>query len=145
MHIALISENGTVWDISLDENKSPSEGYLFKLQDNSCTYHGYSDAKGVLYIIDGFLVAKVVKYHSSFNENGHKKGSKLDINKLPCYGTTCINGYEDMCFTQSLLFGNFFWFFGATYFQEIWMNGGRYFHKVDIFVNFPPYFEQHNY
>ena len=44
-HLVLISTNGTVWDISLNENKSPSKKKLFELP-NHCRYHGYSDDKG---------------------------------------------------------------------------------------------------
>ena len=54
MHLAMISQNGTIWDVSLNEKLSPSKKYLFKLP-NSCWYHGYSDDRGVLYFIDGYL------------------------------------------------------------------------------------------
>ena len=70
-HLILISTNGTVWDISFNENKSPSKKRLFELP-NSCQYHGYSDDKGILYFISGRLgtTKKVIKYHPSF---GHQK------------------------------------------------------------------------
>ena len=74
-HLILISTNGTVWDISLNENKSPSKKRLFELP-NSCQYHGYSDDKGILYFISGRLgtTKKVIKYHPSF---GHQKVESL--------------------------------------------------------------------
>ena len=74
-HLILISTNGTVWDISLNENISPSKKRLFELS-NSCQYHGYSDDKGILYFIIGRLrsAKKVIKYHPSF---GHQEVESL--------------------------------------------------------------------
>ena len=74
-HLILISTNGTVWDISLNENKSQSKRKLFELP-NSFKYHGYSDDKGILYFISCRLgsVKKVIKYHPSF---GHQKVESL--------------------------------------------------------------------
>ena len=74
-HLILISTNGTIWDISLNENISPSNKKLFELP-NSCQYHGYTDDKGILYVISGRLGSrkKMTKYHSSF---GHPKVESL--------------------------------------------------------------------
>ena len=107
-HLILISTNGTVWDISLNENKSPSKKRLFELP-NSCHYHGYSDDEGILYFISGRLgtVKQVVKYHSSF---GHKKGAKI---KYDCDNNGDYQCHN-LCFTHSLQFGNNFWIFGKT-------------------------------
>ena len=87
LHLAMISKNGTVWDVSLNEKVSPSKIYLFKLPKsyscgiykncNSCGYRGYSDDKGILNFIEGHLNRKFVQYHSSFN--GHKTGIKHHI------------------------------------------------------------------
>ena len=107
MHLAIVSKNGTIWDISLNENRSPSKHYLLQLP-KSCTYHGYSDAKGVLYFIDGHLRKKLTKYHSSF---GHKKGDKIGIKLDISFFCTSI---ELSCYKQSLQFGNLFWLYGNT-------------------------------
>ena len=112
MHLAMVSKNGTIWDISLNENRSPSKHYLLKLP-KSCTYHGYSDAKGVLYFIDGHLRNKLTKYHSSFDKKGHKKGDKIDVSKICSMDATCTL-FELSCYKQSLQFGNIFWLYGHT-------------------------------
>ena len=113
MHLAMVSKNGTIWDISLNENRSPSKHYLLKLP-KSCTYHGYSDAQGVLYFIDGHLRKKLTKYHSSFEKEGHKKGDKIDVSKLCSMFTICTS-IELSCYKQSLQFGNLFWLYGNTF------------------------------
>ena len=114
MHLAMVSKNGTIWDISLNENRSPSKHYLLKLP-KSCTYHGYSDAKGVLYFIDGHLRKKLTKYHSSFDKKGHEKGDKIDVSKLCWMSLTTCTSIELSCYKQSLQFGNLFWLYGNTF------------------------------
>ena len=80
MHLAMVSTNGTVWDISLNEKSSPSKLYLLKLPQ-SCTYNGYSDAKGILNFINGNLKKKLIQYHSSFSKKGHKTVVKKKYHK----------------------------------------------------------------
>ena len=109
-HLILISTNGTVWDISLNENKSPSKRKLFELP-NSFKYHGYSDDKGILYFISCRLgtVKKVIKFHPSF---GHKPDDKSINYKCDLEDTSQRCSY--LCFSQSLQFGNNFWMYGKT-------------------------------
>ena len=114
MHLAMVSKNGTIWDISLNENRSPSKHYLLKLP-KSCTYHGYSDAKGVLYFIDGRLRKKLTKYHSSFNKNGHKNGVKVESKFCSSDDWDICTSIELSCYKQSLQFGNLFWLYGNTF------------------------------
>ena len=128
MHLAMVSTNGTIWDISLTENRSPSKRYLFKLPQ-SCIYHGYSDAQGILYFIDGQfgnLKKKMIKYHSSFSKKGHKTVAKHIIIKDDrgeyCSSNSWIQ-FDNLyicsqCYTQSLQFGNYFWLYGSTYSAE---------------------------
>ena len=79
-HLAIISKNGTVWDVSLNEKVSPSKMFLFKLPNSFlCGYRGYSDDKGILNFIEGHLNRKFVQYDTSFNGNGHKIGIKHHI------------------------------------------------------------------
>ena len=145
MHLAMVSTNGTVWDISLTENSSPSKRYLFKLPQ-SCTYHGYSDAQGILYFIDGqygHIRKKLIKYHSSFSKKGHKtvvKNIIIDNDRgeycSSNYWQTVLQYWEhnwddqhicSLCYTQSLQFGNYFWLYGSTYIADQLLNseGGR--------------------
>jgi hypothetical protein len=87
LHLAMISKNGTVWDLSLNEKMSPSKTFLFKLQESfSCGYQGYSDDKGILNFIEGRLDRKFIQYHSSFHGNGYKTGIKHHIKKEPDAG-----------------------------------------------------------
>ena len=102
IHLILVSTNGTVWDISLNENISPSKKKLLKLP-NSCLYHGYSDDKGIVYFINGNLQKKMIKYHESFKRNGgtgFREGKKVYSVK------------HETCYAQSLWFGNYFWLLG---------------------------------
>ena len=124
MHLAMMSKNGTIWDISMIENRSPSKHYLFKLP-KSCSYHGYSDAKGILYLIDGHLRTTLTKYHSSFNKKGHKYGVKVGIirgdeSKFCSMSNTnqdCTST-ELSCYKQSLQFGNLFWLYGNNFIND---------------------------
>ena len=86
LHLAMISRNGTVWDVSLNEKVSPSKMFLFKLPKScSCGYRGYSDDKGILNFIEGHLNRKFIQYHSSF-KNGYKTGVKHHIKEVPVAG-----------------------------------------------------------
>ena len=127
IHLILVSTNGTVWDISLNENISPSKKKILKLP-NSCLYHGYSDDKGIVYFINGNLQKNIIKYHKSFKRNAGKdyiKGEKAFNKKVfgvNDNGFTNQNGdahmslnYDPFCYTQSLLFGNYFWLFGKRH------------------------------
>ena len=83
LHLAMISKNGTVWDVSLNEKVSPSKMFLFKLPTScSCGYQGYSDDRGILNFIEGHLNRKFVQYHSSINRNGHKTGIKRHLREV---------------------------------------------------------------
>ena len=122
MHLAMVSTNGTIWDISLTENRSPSKRYLFKLPQ-SCTYHGYSDAQGILYFIDGNLRKKITKYHSSFNKKGHKSGIKVGKESKFCspssdWDATYICIVEFLCYKHSLQFGNLLWLYGNNFYND---------------------------
>ena len=124
MHLAMISKNGTIWDISLNEKTSPSKKYLFKLP-KSCWYHGYSDDKGVLYFIDGYL-RKVIQFHLSLSKLGHKEVANLKGYDSRRLLISNYNSYfaDAMCHTKSLRFGNVFWifyfydFFGSSHFFD---------------------------
>ena len=112
LHLAIISRNGTVWDLSFNEKVSLSKMFLFKLPKScSCGYRGYSDDKGILNFIEGHLNRKFVQYHSSFNGNGVKTGIRHHI-KGEVGWQKMANG-KKMCYTQSLQFGNTLWLFGA--------------------------------
>ena len=115
MHLAMISNNGTVWDISLIEKTSPSRKYLFELPQ-SCCYHGYSDDRGILYFIDGYLF-KVTQFHLAFNKHGHKNVAKLKTHTIDNIIYEFRN--NDMCYMQSLNFGNNFWMFGAALIGDV--------------------------
>ena len=97
-HLAVVTKYGDVYDISLFENVSPSQGHLRKLY-NSLKYHVHSDPKGILYFFDGEFRRPVVQYHP---KNGHEiiqmKG-KIE------------NSYYMSYYMQSIQIGKYFWFF----------------------------------
>ena len=88
LHFAMISKNGSIFDVSATESVSASQGLLIKLQTS--LYSGYSDPDGVLYVFQRDLKRPMVKYHKSFNKRGYVnvalKTSPPDMQKFYAHG-----------------------------------------------------------
>ena len=103
-HLAIIFQDGSVNDLSLQEKVSPSKGWILKLPKKH-QYHGYSDEKGILYFIDGELKSPITKYHKTINQQGHSTIS--DKSRQSLY-------VKNMVFQCSVSVGANFWLFGDT-------------------------------
>jgi len=108
-HVALVYQNGFVYDISLNETISPSKNFLLKLSNENSQgyfghgYFGYSDALGVLHFISSSLTTrKITRYHESY---GH--------DTIPDSGLKTIHEMDR--FAHGLQVGNKFWVWGLLY------------------------------
>lgn len=104
-HLAVIFEDGAVYDWSLHSDKSPSRGKMIKLPKSS-KYHGYSDDKGILYFIDGEIRRPATKVHPSLNDLGH-----LQVPFKPVYDQQ--PGMEES-FDYAVSVGHYFWLMFAS-------------------------------
>ena len=102
--MAIVFEDGSVNDLSLQEKVSPSKGWILKLPKKH-QYHGYSDEKGILYFIDGELKLPITKYHKSINEQGHST--------IPSNSERLLFD-KDMVLQCSVSVGANFWLLGDT-------------------------------
>ena len=103
-HVALVYEDGSIYDISLNEEISPSKNFLFKLSKDK-GYFGYADQFGVLNFISSSLARKVTRYHESF---GHKTIPKSVPNMV----------HKMDSFSNGLQVGNKVWVWGIMYKEE---------------------------
>lgn len=120
-HLAVLFDDGSVYDLSLEEKISPSKGWILKLPKKE-QYHGYSDEKGFLYFVDGELISPVTRYHKSISQKGH---DTIPINNNPFLefgfgpSNTRINNFV---FRRSILVGDYFWLLGNVgYGPEFWI------------------------
>ena len=114
-HLAILLEDGSVYDFSLEEKVSLSKEWILKLP-KKYQYHGYSDQKGILYFVDGELKSPVIKYHKSLNQQGH---DIIPINNFQQQFTSIDQEYSEpkkVVFRCSISIGPIFWLLGSTEF-----------------------------
>ena len=117
-HLAILFDDGSVYDLSLEKKVSPSKEWILKLPKKD-QYHGYSDQRGILYFVDGELKSPVIKYHKSINQEGHEI-IPFNINNVK--SRLGILGPIGMVFRCSVSVGNHFWLFGSTNIEHpIWI------------------------
>ena len=104
-HVALIYEDGSVFDISLYNQVSPSRNFLFKLSQDKA-YFGYVEELEVLHFISSTIARKITRYHDPF---GHQT--------IPQSVPKAIHR-DDSYYTHGLRMGNKFWVWGASYKNE---------------------------
>ena len=108
-HVALISQDGSIYDVSLMENASPSKQCLMKLPTDD-SYFGFSNPTEGLKLISSTLSRKITKYHPQFGHETIANSAPKDIYK-PCnYAEQfrCI----DFVFSEGIQVGNMFWVWG---------------------------------
>ena len=113
MHLALIISNGLIWDISLNEQLSPSRNKLIEVKNQSIAY-GYTDDKGVLYILDGALNKPISMIHRVVS-NKTLAHTKVNNFKHPSHHQYYLDGVH---------FGNYFWLFRKAHCSDIALNFG---------------------
>lgn len=103
-HVALVFEDGSIYDISLYEDISPSKNFLFKLSKDK-GYFGYADQFGVLHFISSSLTRKVTRYYESVGHKTIPKSVPKMVHKMDS-------------FSNGLQVGNKFWVWGIMYKEE---------------------------
>ena len=111
LHLAMIFDDGLVYDFSVKNRSLHSMNLLMKLP-KSKQYFGYSDHNGVIYFIHSGTKKPITKYHKSFNKNGHvivdkSKRSKAFIKEIESKGFS-LDGFQ---YSYGVLMGNRFWTF----------------------------------
>lgn len=112
-HVAVVLHNKTVLDISMVEKYTPSTRILFQLPlhpnaNNTfavAKYHGYSDARGVLYFIDAETRFPVTKYHPNLSQKGHLTIANSKGTQRYC---------DQFAYYQSLMISTHFWLHSST-------------------------------
>ena len=112
-HLAIVFQDGSVYDLSLEENISKSKKWILKLPKKA-QYHGYSDEKGIIYFLDGDLNSPLIRYHKAINNQGHntisiKTGKQKKIS----------NHTNGATFISSVLVADKFWLFGGTHVSNL--------------------------
>ena len=80
LHLAMIFDDGQVYDISVKDKTLQDINPLMKLP-KSKQYFGYSDENGVLYFIHSDEGKGITKFHTSFNKKGHIAANKSKRSK----------------------------------------------------------------
>ena len=86
-HLALLYTNGSVIDMSLYENISPSKNELLKLSKEE-DYLGFSDQFGYLYLVSSTVSRPITKVNPGFGHNTihnsvvNKEANKRDSDGL---------------------------------------------------------------
>ena len=129
LHLAIIFDEGDVWEFSMTANGPSVEDKVLKLP-KSRGYFGYSDDKGVLYFIHSEINKPITKFHKKSSKNGHKivPGSKWERCKKEV-GSSNINSVcKNFDYSHGILLGMGFWTFGKKYYGFIgaWGNEQQY-------------------
>ena len=71
MNLAMIFDDGDVWHFSMNKTVPWPKEKLLKLSKSN-KYFGYSDDKGIVYMIHSKIRKPVTRFHKQLNNNGHK-------------------------------------------------------------------------
>ena len=111
LHIAMIFDDGLVYDFSVIDKSLQDMNLLMKLP-KSKQYFGYSDDNGVIYFIHSETTKGITKFHKSFNNKGHITVSKSKRHKALMMGKES-QGFQFQ-YSHGVLLGNMFWTFGGS-------------------------------
>ena len=100
-HIALIYDDGSVYDVSTQPDISSSRGVLVKLP-KSKSYFGYSDEFGSLYFINGDSSKSITQYNKALFSNGHHILERSKNHLIP----------NDQYISNGIRVGDKFWVWG---------------------------------
>jgi hypothetical protein len=107
LHMAIIYDNGKVWNFSFMNKTLVMRNHLFQLP-KSMDYFGYSDENGILYFIHSDAEKSITKYHKSFSKLGHKTVANSKRKEGPGY----LFPYHVYGYHYGALLGKIFWAFG---------------------------------
>ena len=109
-HIAVIYNDGSVYDVSLEENISPSENLLIKLpgeHDELGKRYAYQDQIGTLYFISSTISRPITQYHHQFGVH-----SALSSNYISLFS------FEKYRLNLGTQIGNKLWLFGMNFHKQ---------------------------
>ena len=122
LNLAIVLENGSVWDVSFDDKFMAIKKKLLIQLPKSKPYFPFSTNFKVLNFVRNDLRKDIVQYHEKLNKQGHMTigksslHSKLIPPKQLCYlaGNPCIEKpLENWSFQESIQVGNMFWVFNG--------------------------------
>ena len=126
-HLALVMENGSVWNIkSNDQFKTIEKNLLIQLPKpkdipNYRTlnyYHSFSTNNGVLNFVKDDISSNIIQYHDSLNNQNHTtiQGSSLKLEKED-NGLSHLNNIfrTGLKFRHGLQVGSMFWLLFGEY------------------------------
>ena len=108
-HVALVFQDGSIYDVSLNETVSASKHYLIKLQADDFIF-GFSNPKGALQLISSSLCRKITKYHQQYGHEAIANSFQKNVAKPG--NQKLIFDCSDYLFTQGIQVGNMFWIWG---------------------------------
>ena len=108
-HVALVFQDGSIYDVSLNESVSASKQNLIELQADDFIF-GFSNPEGALQLISSSLCRKIAKYHPQY---GHEAISNSFQKNIAKPRNQKLNfDCSDYFFTQGIQVGNMFWIWG---------------------------------
>ena len=103
MHLAIIYDNGSVWDFSLEEEIHKFKEKLLQLP-KSDGFYGFSDDRGILYFFHFIDTKPITKFHK---KEGHKTIPKSERTKCILQDSNCVR----TAYTHGILLRIGFWTF----------------------------------
>ena len=92
LHLAIIYDNGSVWDFSMKAEIPIVQDKLLQLP-KSHGYYGFSDDNGVLYLMSIFDNIPITKYHKKENHRVIPKSKRMKCAKeWSCSKSAYIHG-----------------------------------------------------
>ena len=113
-HLALVMENGSVWNIqSNDQFKTIEKNLLIQLPKSE-NYYTFSTKTGVLNFVQDDISSNIIQYHNSLNNQNHTtvKRSSIkfnDDNDLSSWSSKKGNFWAGLRFKHGLQVGSMFW------------------------------------
>ena len=112
-HLALVMENGSVWDIkSNDQFKTIRKSLLIQLP-KSRDYHTFSTNNGILNFVKDDLSSNIIQYGKSLNNANHLKVKKSSVQFKEKNGVVFLgydgNSLTGLRFGHGIQVGSMFW------------------------------------
>ena len=125
-HLALVMENGSVWNIqSNDQFKTIEKNLLIQLPKSE-NYYTFSTKTGVLNFVQDDISSNIIQYHISLNNQNHTtvRGSSLKFKEDNgvSFENNNINSCAGLKFRYGLQVGSMFWLFFGEYSSDEMVN-----------------------
>ena len=113
-HLALVMENGSVWNIQSNDRFKTIEKNLLIQLPKSKNYYTFSTKTGVLNFVKDDISTNIIQYHSSLNDQNHAKVQKSSLkfkedNEVSSWASKKVNFWAGLRFKHGLQVGSMFW------------------------------------